>query len=133
LNIKVKKQAMKRFNILSVVAAIVLMVATVSCTTMGGAQNDRRVDRVYVDDPYRGTVVLERDPFTGRYYEVDNYGSSYYGNRYYSRNSRVYSNRYDRGRYYRSNGSTRQQQPTEEQKKQQQQTRSEARKKILGN
>ena len=135
---------MKRFNFLSVVVALVLMVTAVSCTTMQGAEDEyyqtQRVqgtpNRIYVDDPYRGTVVLQRDPYSGRYYEVSPYGSSYgYGNRYDRRyNSR--SNGYYGNNRYRNNGSYQQvpqQRPTQEQQRQTEKDRQEARKKILGN
>jgi hypothetical protein len=106
---KIKKQTMKRFNFLLVAIALVLTVTAVSCTTMAGSQDEYygqdRVysNRVYVDDPYRGTVVLERDPRTGRYYEVSNYDpyyNGYYGNRY-SRGYRTSGNGYPS---YRRNG-----------------------------
>ena len=140
---------MKRFNLLSAVIAVVLMVTAVSCTTMRETEDDyyydrapRASNRVYVDDPYRGTVVLERDPYTGRYYEVGSYGgySSTYGyrnDRYgtvYDRNyrrNRTYSNQngnYNRNNTYNNNTSQGQ---TEDQKKEQR--REEARKKVLGN
>ena len=139
---------MKRFNFLLVAIALVLTITAVSCTTMAGTQDDyydgreARVygNRVYVDDPYRGTIVLERDPRTGRYYEVNSYdpyyNNGYYGNRYDRRYSRGYgSPNYGRsnGGYYnnRNNGSNNQntQRPTEDDRK----SRDEARKKILGN
>jgi hypothetical protein len=136
---------MKRFNFLSVAIAVVLMITAVSCTTMAGSQDDyyngsearTYGNRVYVDDPYRGTVVLERDPRTGRYYEVSPFYDRYYGSRY---GSRVYDPYY-RSPYYgrRSSGSYRNnsgsnnnqnnQRPAEDDRK----TRDEARKKILGN
>lgn len=142
---------MKRFNFLPVAIALLLMVTAVSCTTMAGSQDDyyggpnrSYGNRVYVEDPYRGTVVLERDPRTGRYYEVDPYYNNgyyggYYGNTRYG--SRVYgypnttrSPNYGRTNNggYRNNGtgSTQNtQKPTEDDRK----TREEARKKILGN
>jgi hypothetical protein len=137
---------MKRFNFLSVAIAVVLMITAVSCTTMAGSQDDYYSgqeartygNRIYVEDPYRGTVVLERDPRTGRYYEASPYYSGYYGNRYYG--SRAYdpyygSSNYGRrsSGYYRNNNSSNNtqnnQRPTEDDRK----TRDEARKKVLGN
>lgn len=135
---------MKRFNFLLVAIAIVLTITAVSCTTMAGTQDDyysgqeARVygNRIYVDDPYRGTIVLERDPRTGRYYEVN----SYYNDRYYGTRSRAYDPYYGspyygrrNGGYYQrnnnnSNNSQNNQRPTDDNKK-----RDEARKKILGN
>ena len=144
---------MKRFSFLQVAIALILMVTAVSCTTMQGIEDDeyystqsRRVaaDRVYVNDPYRGTVVLERDPYTGRYYEVSSPYSTYnnrYDSRYDSRYDRRYSSRNNSGSYgrndrnYRNNGSYQQtpQQPTQEQIKDREKDRQEARKKVLGN
>ena len=144
---------MKRFNFLSVVIAGLLLVAGVGCTTLTETQDDyyserprTSANRIYVDDPYRGTVVLERDPWTGRYYEVGSYGT--FNNRTYRNNG--YGNRnygrggYDNGYYGRGygNGSTGRggrgttvtpQQPTEDQKKQNEQNKSDARRKVLGN
>jgi len=103
---------------------------------------DARVygNRIYVDDPYRGTVVLERDPRTGRYYEVNspnygyydnrNYGSRVYGNTYYGRSP--YYGRSNSGSYRNNNNSNNtqnNQRPSDDDRK----TRDDARKKILGN
>jgi hypothetical protein len=138
---------MKRSNFLLVAIALVVTITAVSCTTMTGTQDDyyngqeARVygNRVYVDDPYRGTIVLERDPRTGRYYEVNAYNpyyDSYYGNRYYSRNYRGNGypshGRNNNGSYRNNNNGTNNQsnqRPAENDRK----TRDEARKKILGN
>ena len=138
---------MKRFNFLSVAVVLFLLVTAVSCTTMREMGDDEyyetnrtQSNRIYVDDPYRGVVVLERDPYTGRYYEVNSFGS-YYGNgRYYGRNS-VYSrpNVYrNNDRYYRNStqyprGSQTPQRPTEDQIRDREKSRDEARKKVLGN
>jgi hypothetical protein len=134
---------MKRFNFLPVVVAFVLMITAVGCTTMTGPQDEysrSRAERVYVDDPYRGTVVLERDPYTGRYYEVDSYGSyntrTYRGNNgSYGRNkSRYYNNRNYRTNtetYERNNQNT--QRPSDDQLRDRQKSRDEARRKVLGN
>lgn len=110
------------------------MIAAVGCTTtrsMGDEYYGN--DRVYLNDPYRGTVVLERDPFTGRYYEVGTYGS-YYGNiysnrRYYGRN---YNNEYRRD-YDDNNRRYQTPPPAQEQPQDREKARNEARKKILGN
>jgi len=137
---------MKRFNFLLVAIAIVLTITTVGCTTMAGTQDDyyngqeARVygNRIYVDDPYRGQVVLERDPRTGRYYEVNPYYDRYYGSRYGSRTydpyyGSPYYGRRNNGGYSRNNNNTNNtqnnQRPTDDDRK----TREEARKKILGN
>lgn len=139
---------MKRFNFIPAVIAIVLMITAASCTTMTGTQDEyyerSSANRVYVDDPYRGTIVLERDPYTGRYYEVNSYGynsrvyrnnNSRYGNSNYGRNNTRY--RSNNNGYYPRSTSPRvnqnNQQPTEEQKRDQQKSRDEARKKVLGN
>lgn len=144
---------MKRFNLLSMVVAVVLVVAAVSCTPMRESGDDyyepssrAASNRVYVEDPYRGVVVLERDPYTGRYYEVNSYGSAYgnyYGNgrysdRYYGRNSsgygsRTYDSRYNRGTSQSPRVTQPAQQPTQEQIKEREKTRDEARRKVLGN
>ena len=138
---------MKRFNFLPVAIALVLIVTTVSCTTMAGSQDDyysgqqnRYGNRVYVEDAYRGTVVLERDPRTGRYYEVDPYNNGYYGSRYYGSSPYGYPT-YGRSPYYgRSNGgyttgrtNNTGNQTTQRPKENDKQTREEARKKVLGN
>jgi hypothetical protein len=134
---------MKRFSILSAVMAVILMVAAVSCTPVREADDDYYYDRaqapsrIYVDDPYRGTVVLERDSYTGRYYEVGPYSSyyapyAYRSNPYYGNYGRSYGNRY---RTYNRNTTKNQyaaSQPTEGQKRDLEQKREEARRKILG-
>jgi hypothetical protein len=142
---------MKRFNFLLVAIALVLTVTAVSCTTMAGTQDeyygqDTRVysNRIYVDDPYRGTIVLERDPRTGRYYEIGSYDPYYsgsYGTRY-NRGYRNYGNNYpSRGRnsstYNRnntySNGSnSNNNQNNDRSSEQYKKNRDEARNKILG-
>ena len=135
---------MKRFNFLLVAIAIVLTITAVGCTTMAGTRDDyyngqeARIygNRVYVDDPYRGTIVLERDPRTGKYYEVNSYNpyyDSYYSGRRYG--SRVYGSPYygrsNSGSYRinNSNNTQNNQRPKDDDRK----TRDEARKKILGN
>jgi hypothetical protein len=142
---------MKRFNFLLVAIALVLTVTAVSCTTMAGTQDeyygqDTRVysNRIYVDDPYRGAIVLERDPRTGRYYEIGSYDPYYsgsYGTRY-NRGYRNYGNNYpSRGRnsstYNRnntySNGSnSNNNQNNDRSSEQYKKNRDEARNKILG-
>ena len=133
---------MKRFNLLSVVMVLVLAVTAFACSPLTEADRDRYYERsaatptrIYVDDPYRGTVVLEKDPYTGRYYEISSYGrydnrygrsayDPYYNNRNYSRDRRI----------YRSPQQTAPpQQPTQEQIKQQQKNKKHARKRVLGN
>lgn len=131
---------MKRFNFLLAVIAIMLTVTIVGCTTMTGIDDGyydgypTRVygNRVYVDDPYRGTIVLERDPRTGRYYEAgtyDPYYNGYYGHRYYGR-TYGYGYGYQRSNSgnYRNNNNQNNQRPTEENSR----SREEARDKVLG-
>ena len=111
----------------------IIAILFTSCTTSQSAYDDnyertRRVgDRVYVDDPYYGTVILEKDPFTGRYYDVTNgYSTRTYGYPYNNYNRyRAYRN----NRVYRNYGNT--QRPSSSQDVQQ--NRQEARKKVLGN
>jgi len=136
---------MKNFSLLSVVIAVVLMVTAVSCTTMRETSDDYYYDRtagssnrIYVDDPYRGTVVLERDPYSGRYYEIGTYGASPYGyrnDRYSSVNSRNYrkyrNNGSWNGNYNQNNNNNTYQGGTQNQTREQR--RDEARKKVLGN
>jgi len=129
---------MKRFNFLLAAIALVLTITVVGCTTMAGGQDDYARDarvygnRVYVEDPYRGTIVLERDPWTGRYYEVSGY-SPYYSNRYYGRGYRNYGYSYPtyrrgNGRYSTGNNNSNNNKSSEEYKK----NKDEARNKVLG-
>ena len=120
--------------LLAIFTAAVLMASCATTQSASGEDYDdldrtRRVgNRVYVEDPYYGTVVLERDPFTGRYYDVT------YGNRGYNSpyNSGLYRGYRTTPRYYRNNsgGGTLQQRPAQ---KEAPINREEARKKILGN
>lgn len=135
--------------LLAIFSAAVLMA---SCATTQDASGDdyddldntRRIgNRVYVNDPFYGTVVLERDPYTGRYYDVTNGGVGYRGvyrspyNTYrggYRGGGGYYNNRVYRNNNVRGNvGSTIQQRPSQPQQQEVQKTREEARKKILGN
>ena len=124
--------------LLAIFTAAVLMASCATTQNASGEDYDdldgtRRIgNRVYVDDPYYGTVVLERDPFTGRYYDVTyGYGGyrSPYNNMYrgYRTYPRVYRNS---GGSIRSNGSSIQR-PTEYTNTPA--NREAARKKILGN
>ena len=140
---------MKNFNYLSIILIALFSFVAVSCTTTQGFsdenepyKNARQVgNRLYVDDPYYGTIILERDPFTGRYYDVT-YGSRSFNSPYYNnlrdyRYDRYNSNRSYNSRYYDRNynqrGSIQTPQPSEEQKRQWQEQREEARKRVLGN
>ena len=131
--------------LLAIFTAAVLMASCATTQSTSGEDYDdvdgtRRIgNRVYVDDPYYGTVVLERDPFTGRYYDVTNgigyrgayrspyntyRGGGYRGGGYYNNNNRVYRNNNVGGTIQR---------PSQPQQQEVQKTREEARKKILGN
>ena len=129
---------MKNLNFLSVVVALVLMVTAVSCVTplQGGYDDDyysterRTSDRIYVNDPYYGTIVLERDPYSGRYYQVSPYGYyspfDTYGYGYnYPNYNRGYS---DRRGSNSSSGNTRPSAPNNNSKR----NFEDARKKVLG-
>jgi hypothetical protein len=126
---------MKNIKLLLGLLSVVIVMA--SCATMGAAGNgsddayrsNRMGNRVYVDDPYHGTVVLERDPYTGRYYDVT-YGSRYRGG-YYGASP---------GRYYRGNRGSYGRVPVIQQPQQQRPSREElnrskqeTRNKVLGN
>jgi hypothetical protein len=134
---------MKRFNFLLAAIALVLTVTTVSCTTMAGTQDDyydgQSVygNRVYIDDPYRGTIVLERDPWTGRYYEVGGYNPYYNSNRVYSRGYRTYGKSYptyrrNSGGYYNNNSTSNNNQYSNRSSEDYKKDKDDARDKILG-
>ncbi|HEX2534899.1 MAG TPA: hypothetical protein VHK69_14240 [Chitinophagaceae bacterium] len=93
---------MRSFPFLRTAVFAVLMVVAVSCTTTQGLSDEyydtERADRgFYSADPYLGqrVIVVERDPFTGRYYQVSPGGlyspvDSYYGTRSYPYGNRSY-------------------------------------------
>jgi hypothetical protein len=79
---------MKNIKFLLGLFAVVIIMA--SCVTTQSAMYDDMDDprtqqignRIYMQDPFYGTVVLERDPYTGRYYDVtfgQRFGTGYYG------------------------------------------------------
>lgn len=124
---------MNKLKFLSTAIVLALVVVAVGCTPMSELNSrypERPVNnRIYVEDPYRGTIVLERDPYTGRYYEVNTFGN-YYGNRYY-RNHNRYGGYY---RGWRNNGQYQTPKPpTQEQIRDREKNKKEARDKILGN
>jgi hypothetical protein len=135
-------QFMKNIKFLLGLFAVVIIMA--SCATTQGAYEDdydntntrtRQIgNRVYMEDPYRGTVVLERDPYTGRYYDVT-YGSrfgSIYNNPYggYYRRTPVYQrSNTDRGNV--GNGNV--VRPQQESREQIRQDRNATRSRVLGN
>jgi hypothetical protein len=119
--------------LLAIFTAAVVMASCATTQNTSGEDFDENTtrkigNRVYVDDPYYGTVVLERDPYTGRYFDVTNgYGSLYSP---YNRLN-VYRGYRSSPRYYRNNtygGSV--ERPSKPDVKV---NREEARKKILGN
>jgi hypothetical protein len=138
--IRKRKTFMKNIKFLLGLLTVVVIMA--SCATIGGATDDEYLEnsttqrvgnRVYVQDPYYGTVVLERDPYTGRYYDVtygSRYGTGYYGGSPYGGYNRGNSRVYSRGGGGAYRGGTIQQGPSREAIRQ---NRDEARKKVLGN
>jgi hypothetical protein len=110
---------MKNIKYLVGLFAVVMIMA--SCTTSRGIMDDYDYDdprsrqvgnRVYMQDPHYGTIILERDPYTGRYYDVTPnsrlgygygapYGSYYRGGGVY-RGGNVY--RGNTNRNYGGNG-----------------------------
>jgi hypothetical protein len=131
-----KEVFMKNIKFLLGLLTIVLVMA--SCAATQGAMGDDYAtdgrtqqvgNRLYVEDPYYGTVVLERDPVTGRYYDVtygSRFGTGYYGAYPYGGGFRNYR----RGGGYYGGGTVIQQSPS---RGEIQQHRDETRKKILGN
>ncbi len=82
---------MKNIKLLLGLFAVVIVMA--SCATTQSAMYDdmdnprtqQIGNRVYMQDPYYGTVVLERDPYTGRYFDVtfgNRFGGGFYGRPY---------------------------------------------------
>ena len=127
---------MKRFHFLQTALIAVLMVVAASCTSIreaseGDYENAPARRQVFADPYYgnRNVIVLERDPFTGQYYQVSPFGSfsdSYYGFGYgYPYNSRYYNRG---GGYYRSAPSRAPQQSPQ----QREANRNAARETILG-
>ncbi|MGZ3854043.1 MAG: hypothetical protein ACXVBJ_02250 [Flavisolibacter sp.] len=140
---------MKRFNFLLVAVALVLTITAVSCTTVAGTEDGyydpgARVygNRVYVEDPYRGTIVMQQDPRTGRYYEVTPYyDNNYYGGGgFYSRGYRSYGNygnaypsRRSNSGYYNGGNTTNNNQNNRRSSEDDKKDRDDARNKVLGN
>jgi hypothetical protein len=103
-----------RFFLLMAVIAV-LAVSVISCTPTSQI-SDYPNGPVYNSSPYgNNVIVVERDPYTGRYYQVNPNGT-YLNDTYYNPNpyyngygtyggrSRYYSNRYYDRRVY--NGTT---------------------------
>jgi hypothetical protein len=144
---------MKRFPFLQVAVMVALMVVVVGCSmprsVAGGYYEDSEPTNRngYYGNTYGGNViVVERDPFTGRYYEVSPYGvygtpnryyGNGYGNRYYNSrnyNSRNYNNRNSRNNnnsYYR-NDNSQNRQAQEQQRRETTRQMDAAKESILG-
>ena len=82
---------MKNIKFLLGLLAVVIIMA--SCATTQSAMYDdmdsprtqQIGNRIYMQDPFYGPVVLERDPYTGRYYDVtygNRFGGGFYGRPY---------------------------------------------------
>jgi hypothetical protein len=128
------------------VIAVLLTVTIFSCTPIQHATEDdeyytetrrQAPNRIYVNDPYLGYVLLERDPWSGRYYQVGPngfnslYNPGYYRNGFYGNDGYYRNNRISDNGYYRRNNAPRNNQPQQSDDKRQRQ-REEARRKILG-
>jgi hypothetical protein len=125
-------------NIKFVLGLLSAVFVLASCATMQPSMEDDMIDprtqqlgnRLYVQDPFYGTVVLERDPFTGRYYDVT-FGSRL-GQGYYNRmpyrgvQNRVITNR---GSFDNRRNVIVQQPPRRQEAPQ---NREEVRRKVLG-
>ena len=129
---------MKRFPFLSMALIATLAVVAVGCTlpqnTQGGYYEERVGHGGYYGNGAYGSnvIVVERDPYTGRYYEVSPYGGYGYG--YPARggvyaaprggrviydnrgNNTRYNNNVRNGGQYRSPDVQRQQQQREQQR-----------------
>ncbi len=135
---------MKRFPFLQVALMVALVVAVVGCSmprsVAGGYYEDGEPARrsMYYGNPYSNNViVVERDPYTGQYYQVSPYGAyaaphGYYGNGYDRRyyDSRYYNNRRNNNNntYYRGDNGQRRAQ--EQQRQVQEQQRRETTRKM---
>lgn len=125
-------KSVRNFLAIFIVALVVSSCATTQPSYEDYDGDARRVgNRVYVDDPYYGNLVLERDPVSGRYYDVTNGYRGYIApyNSYNYNRYRSYRN-YPSNHVYRNNGNTNNQAPS---RPNVQQNREEARRKVLGN
>lgn len=143
---------MKRLSFLQVGLLAALAVSVASCGVPMGASGD-----YYEDEPGRGnvyygspnTIIVERDPFTGRYYQVSPglygnvygapvypYGGRRYNNRSYNNNRNNNNNRnYNSGRsngQYRTYPQAQQPRQTPEQRQQAEKSREATKESILG-
>lgn len=128
-------------NIKFLLGLFSIITVMVSCATTQDAMEDDMMDdrrtqqmgnRLYVQDPFYGTVVLERDPYTGRYYDVT-YGSRL-GTGFYGYPNSGFRGRYNQGFYGRGGGGFRgnviQQSPSRDDI---QKNKEATRKGVLGN
>lgn len=130
---------MKNIKFLLGLFAVVIVMA--SCvTTRGGYYDDmdnprsqQIGNRIYMQDPFYGTVILERDPYTGRYFDVT-YGSRF-GNVY----GYPYGGAFRRGGVYQGgnnrnfNGNGEVVKPQRPSREEIREDRAETRRKVLGN
>jgi hypothetical protein len=106
---------MKKINSLSFFLIATVMMVAISCGLPRDISAEYYDD--YPDNRYNGRnlygnnpVYIERDPFTGRYYQVYPYGGGYYnrvvpyGNGFYS--NRHYNNNRNNNRYYNNRQSS---------------------------
>src|SRR5688500_6974920 len=140
---------MKHLSFIRVAVLLALVVTVASCgmplySTDGYYEEAPSRRDVYRGSVYGGSapIVYERDPYTGRYYEVNPYSVYSRPGRYYDRRSD--SRHYNNNRYYNNNRNNsygnnsyrnypQQVQPQNQQTPQQKQAeREEAREKILG-
>lgn len=140
---------MKHLSFIRVAVLLALVVTVASCGMPLYSTDGYYEEAPLRRDVYHGSVygrsapiVYERDPYTGRYYEVNPYSrpGRYYdrrsNSRYYDNNRYQNNNRYNNGygnnsyRNYPQQAQPQNNQQTPEQVKRE---REEAREKILGN
>ena len=127
---------MKNHRFLQMVVILILMVAAVSCTAIregsgyGDDQYEGRSSRYYGNRDIYGNnvIIVERDPYTGRYYEVSPYSS--YGSRMYP--YRNYNYGYGRNYNYPYYNNTPRQSQPQIQQPDNRAKMNEARDKVLG-
>ena len=141
---------MKQLSFIRVGFLLTLVVMIASCGMPLYSTDEYYEEAPVRRDVYRGSaygsapILYERDPYTGRYYEVTPYGAyarpstPYYdrrSNRYYNNNryddSRQYNNNH-RNNSYRNYPQAQQPQRTPQTAQEAQKDRDEARERILG-
>lgn len=140
---------MKHLSFIRVAVLLALVVTVGSCGMPLYSTDGYYEEAPLRRDVYRGSIyggsapiVYERDPYTGRYYEVNPYSVYARPGRYYDRrgNGRYYDNRNYNNRYnngygnntYRNDPQQAQPQNNRQTPQQTQQERQDAREKILG-